>query len=246
MRRKLIAALSLLLCVVMLSGCLGVTIGSMGSGVRGEGPMVVFPVATGEFTAVNVGGAFEISYRQADTSSVTLEIQENLFELIEFNVIDGVLNIDSTGSFTIDWGNSPRLTIYAPTLEQLTLTGAVSTGEWDIITAESFLLDLSGAASATIPMAVNSLTLDISGAGSLSLNGTADVADIQSTGAASIDAGRLQTRIATVAVSGAGSVTIATSEQLSASISGAGSLHYIGNPTVSQSVSGAGSIDQIG
>ena len=248
MKNKAICAVSLLLVAAMFSGCLGVTIsgGWGGSGtMRGEGEVLTFPVETGDFTAIEIGGAFEVTYRQAATSSVTVEIQQNLFDQMNFTLAGDTLTIGSDVIFSTDWGRAPRLTIYAPTLTRVSFSGATSTIDWDTVVAERFSLNVSGASDASIPLEVGELGVNISGAGSIALHGIADVADIRTAGAADISAGNLQTRIASVSISGMGSVILACSEQLSASISGAGSLEYIGNPTVSQRVSGAGSISQI-
>ena len=247
MKTKAFAILCLLLVTAMLSGCLGVTVGSWGNSgaIRGEGEILTFPVETGEFTAIEVGGAFEVIYRQAATSSVTVEIQQNLFDQMNFTLTDGRLTVDSDVSFSVDWGRPPRLTIYAPTLTQVSFSGAVSTGEWDAIVAERFSLEVRGASDASIPLEVGELEVSVSGASSINMRGVADVADFRAAGATDISAGNLQTRIASVAITGAGSVTLACSEQLSVSITGAGSMRYIGDPTVSNSVSGAGSVTQV-
>jgi len=251
MKVKIICLISVVLAMSLLGGCLSVSIGpNIGVGshgsVRGEGEIMVFPVETGDFTSVSVGGVFEIDYRQSSVRSITVEIQENLFEHLSFSVTDGLLTVRSETIFTVDWNSTPRLTIYAPTLEQVIFSGASSTGNWDTLIAEDLSLHISGASSATIPIEANRLSVNISGAGNINLHGEADIVDFQTSGAADISAGELQTRIANISISGAGNVTIACSEELNATLSGAGSLRYIGDPFVTQRIMGVGSISQIG
>jgi hypothetical protein len=89
----------------------------------------------------------------------------------------------------------------------------------------------------------NQLDLDSTGAASIEAGGRAKSITISSTGAGKIDAGNLHAEKARVAVSGAASVEVYASDQLDVDISGVGSVSYGGNPkVVNKNVSGIGSV----
>ena len=216
----------------------------VGGTVRGTGEMVSRPIQTEDFTAINISGFYHVTYRQARSSSITVEMQENLFEYLQISVENGTLIVDSRRTFRTNGANTPRLYIDAPFLEGIRIAGAVSTGDWDTINAERFSISVAGASEMTIPMEVERLDVRIAGGASLTLSGEVDTAELSAAGAADVSAGRLQTRDADISITGAGSVTIAASDNLNVSIAGAGSVRYIGDPAVTQSILGAGSVER--
>ena len=245
MRKQIVLAIALVLMVVMLSGCVSVTLGpswshGQGSSVRGTGEIISFPVETDSFSSVRVTGHYEIIYRQAQANAVRFEIHENLIELLDVRVESGSLIISSDAFFTDN--STPRVYIYAPRLDEISIAGASRLRDWDTVTTENLSLSVVGATSGDLPLDVRQLDVVVPGAVSIRLTGSADAASISMFGAGDISAGELQTQSASVNISGAGRAVIAVANTLDVSISGAGSVRYIGDPVVTQSISGAGSV----
>jgi len=237
MKRKNFIGIFILIGVIfLLSGCI--------QGVRGSGQMVSRDFDVEDFNALDIDGSYEVTWRQGDNVSVTVEMQENLFDFLRVTVRQDTLHVDSTRNFRTSSGNRPRIYIYTPYLEMVSFSGAVSADNWDTIYGESFSLDGSGAASINMSLEVEMLEIDLSGAGDFTLSGSAYVTDISVSGAAEISADDLQTNEATIDLSGAGSVDIAVSDELSVDISGAGRVRYTGSPTIDQNISGAGRLEQ--
>ncbi len=65
-------------------------------------------------------------------------------------------------------------------------------------------------------------------------------------GAGSYNAEDLQSRIATVDISGAGSAQLWVTESLDVNLSGVGSLQYYGDADVDQNISGIGKVISLG
>ena len=235
-RKSLVGILVLVGVIILLSGCVG--------GVRGTGSMVSRDFEVDDFNALNIGGSYQITWRQSDDMSVTVEMQENLFEFLQVTVRGDTLHIDSNRSFNTSSSNRPRVYIYAPYLEMVDFSGAVSADNWDTIYGESFVLSGSGAADVNLALEVETLDIDLSGAGDFTLSGRADIVDIDLSGAAEVSADELQTSETSISLSGAGNVDIAVDDQLSVDISGAGRVRYTGDPTIEQSISGAGRLEQ--
>jgi len=229
-----IAALAVLaaLSAVLLTSCVSVNFGSGSGGVSGRGTPETFTWEVGEFTDVRVELYANIEYYSAPSDIVTLEIQPNLREHIVVEESGGVLTVRSTRSFNITGGRAPVLTISTPELSSVRLAGAGAFTAHDTITTESLTLRVDGAGSGTANIEVGRLRIDMSGAASFNLSGTADTAEFSLSGAGSIEAFGLDTRDASVDLSGVGTVRVTTSENLRISASGVGTVEYRGSPSV--------------
>ena len=228
---------------LVLSGCMTVQIGGIGGdGVRGAGDVVSQSFQTGNFTAVDIRGVYRVFYRQSGEPSVTVEMQENLFEYLQVSVNDGTLLIDSDRDFNTTDANRPRVYIYAPQLTGATFSLAVSASEWDTIYAQSFFINAEGAANINIPLEVETLDINASGAVNLQLSGNAENASINVEGAVNVSANNLQTRNASIVLTGAGNVDIACSDTLDVVLDGVGRVRYTGDPVVNQSIFGLGTV----
>ena len=245
MRAKITSVLAALLVVVSLSGCVVVSMGGNGSGVRGQGPQITHQLQPGQFERIHISGSWDVVYRHAPQPALTVIIEQNLFELLDISVEQGQLNIRPQAN--IQWGStSSRIYIYAPSLEELNFAGAGHLRDWEPLSAESFALNLSGAVSGEISgLDVDSFSANLSGAVSASLSGRADSVNIITGGAVSLQAQELQAHHAWITASGASSIDIAASYSLNVIVSGGGRVRYVGNPQVTQSVSGAGTVSQL-
>ena len=229
------------LSLLTLTGCFSVNFGGLAN-VQGTGEIVSQDIDVANFTGINVGSAFNIIYRQAETPHITVSMQENLLSYLRAETVNGILEVSFNRTVSTTAGNTPRLYVYGPYLSSVTLSGAASAQDWDTINADSFNLVASGAVSGSIDLNVEDFTLTGSGAVAISLSGNATTANLILSGACNINAADLQTIDAVVSLSGAGSADIAVSGTLDARVSGVGVITYIGNPQVTSSVTGVGSV----
>ncbi|MCL2499396.1 MAG: DUF2807 domain-containing protein [Defluviitaleaceae bacterium] len=202
---------------VLLTGC--VSVGGNVKTVRGTGSMVTHTIDAADFTAIEMDGAYNMTFRQSDVFSVTLEIQSNLYRHVEIGVERGVLTVGSDRNFSTTPANTPRLIIYAPDLNGL---------------------DVSGAVNANISLDTDRLNVGIAGAAKLTLEGSANRLNIAAAGATSVSAFDFTANAVTVNVAGAGNVDVYASETLDVTISGAGRVRYDGNPDLTRNVTGVG------
>ena len=226
-----IAALTAL-CAVLLTSCVSVNFMSGSSGVSGRGTPETFTWEVGEFTDVRVELYANIEFYSAPSDIVTLEIQPNLREHIVVEESGGVLTVRSSRSINVTGGRAPVLTISTPELRNLRLAGAGVFTAHDTIATDSLTLSFDGAGSGTAAIDVVDLRINMSGAASFNLSGSADTARFNLSGAGSIEAFGLQTREASVDLSGVGTVRVNSSENLRINASGVGTVEYRGSPTV--------------
>ena len=243
--KKILALIVLTVLLVSLNGCMIVALDGMGgNAVHGTGDKITRDFAVDSFTGVDIAGGYVIVYRQAQESSVTVHMQENLFNYLNTHVVNGELRIFSDRNFRTTSENTPRIYVYSPYLNHINVSGSATFENWDTVRASSLDVSIGGAAAGAMHLEVDSVTISLAGAASLDLTGTADTARITVAGAGEVDAGGLQTRTAWVDIAGTGNIEIAVSDNLDATISGAGTVWYVGNPQVNRSVAGIGRVQQ--
>jgi hypothetical protein len=211
----------------------------MGAGVVfGKGDPEKYEIRVGDYNKIKVEGNCNIKYYTKPSDTVTLEVQPNLREYFVTEVRDNELIIRTTKRISYKSGKAPVMTVYAPALNSLKIAGTCTFNANDRIKAESFNLELSGAGDGKVELDVNSLKVNVSGAGKFKISGKADDAEIKLSGAGELDAFALQTREASVNLSGAGAIRINSSEKLYIKASGAGTVEYKGYPSLSLDTSG--------
>ena len=174
--------------------------------------------------------------------------------------VDPFINIDTGGSFRIDWHSGPpslsitvdeNLMPYVETevrnkVLHVRTTQTIRPRHSTKLTVTSNALEgasFSGASRLTAhQLSGTKFYLETTGASEATLDGTVDELVANLTGASDLRAESLQTKTAQVSVTGAGDARIAVSDTLKVSITGAGKVEYIGNPHIERDITGAGSI----
>jgi len=247
MKKIVCMTLCVVLAVVFMTGCVILDFSNTGgSGVSGRGSMETFTFSVGEITEVKVEMLCNIVYRSAPSDTVTLKVQPNLMDYISVEESGGVLTVRPTRNLNISGtGNTPVLTVSSPSLSRVSHAGAGRFTTFDTIVNDEFSLHIAGAAEGSTVLDVQKLSINLAGAGSFELRGTADSADIRMAGAGALDALDLQTRSATINLSGVGSVKISCSDSLTIVAGGVGTVEYRGSPTLDISRGGLVTIRQV-
>ncbi|MCL2079859.1 MAG: DUF2807 domain-containing protein [Oscillospiraceae bacterium] len=243
--RSIALVLCALIMLMPLSACVSVNFSGFDT-VAGTGEPVLYEFGFGEITFLDVSIYCDIVYyselsENMPSGKVTLEIQENLMEHITLSESGGRLTVRSSKMLDT-YGHKPTLTIYAPSLDRVALSGAGDFTAHDKIEGYSFSISLAGAGSAIAEFDVKELFADISGAGEFYFSGTADKAEFNLSGAGDINALYLETQMADITLSGAGSVSVSCYEHLRLKASGVGNVRYRGSPTTEISTSGLVSV----
>ncbi len=240
MRRFITLILCLTLTVVCLTGCVAI---NFNGGVMGKGNMKSYSIKVSEINEIKAELPCDIKYYSAPSDTVTFEIQENLREYVIIEESNGVLTVRATKNFPN--GKIPILTVSTPSLSHLTLAGSGVFTAYDTIAADSFTLKLDGAGEVKAGLDVKNLDIKIDGAGDFELSGTADVADFEMSGTGILEALSLQTRKASVNLSGAGEIMINCSESLRINASGTGKVAYKGSPSIDLNKDGLVAIEKV-
>lgn len=240
---KYLAYLGLALMVAGLLSACGV------NSIVGSGNVITEERSIDGFDEIEFNFVGTLMLAQGDETTLTIEGDDNIVEMIRTTVRGDRLVIDAQSSL---WGLNLRsaidltYTITTPTLEKLDLTGAGDVYA-DGFTAEDLALEISGAGSLDFSqLRADELKIELNGAGSVDLIGAVESLQADLSGMGSLEAGDLASTTAKVDINGAGSAELWVSELLEAEISGAGSIDYYGEPEVVQKISGLGSVDGLG
>jgi len=200
---------------MFLGGCV-----SGGNNVRGTGDVVTRIMDVEDFSAIDISGSYIVVYRQAQTTALTVVMQENLFDYLQVETRGDTLQIGSRRGFDTSTANRPRLYIYAPNLTAASFSGAANATDWDTLEGEGFSLNISGAGNVGIGLDVEQLDISVSGAGDITLWGSADDININGSGALTISASDLEISGGRVDISGAGNVTLSSLTNVEVNTSG--------------------------
>lgn len=216
---------------LLLSGCVFVKIKDngiltkSGNHIAGNGITAEKNFEIGTFSCLDLGIPADVEYSKSDECTLTIRMDENLFEYLTVSVENGTLKIDSSVPFR----NFKKLeaVITSPTLERLESNGAVDFISKGTLSGEDFTMLVNGAADVDIPsldaktasfqvngagdIDVNLLdaervSLSISGAGDAVLSGKANEVKVTVNGTGDVDLTRLDYQALDKKVNGVGSV----------------------------------------
>lgn len=163
----------------------------------------------GTFNAISAFGIGDIEYVRANEPKEVLEGTKELVERTETRVDGSTLLIQQKTTSNQSFRNARlKVTIYGPTVEKVTLQGAVKFRS-STLAGSAFKLDVSGASGATVSGKVARLAL-------------------HADGAVHVDAGKLEAETVSVNASGASQVQVTASQTLAISASGASNVTYRG------------------
>jgi hypothetical protein len=170
-------------------------------------------------------------------------------------------NVDTSGSFEIEWQNgSPALRITTDENLLPYIDNDVSEDTLHLRTRDhiwpthgikiviSSPTRTGGRTRGAVKLTVKQLSgptfaLESKGASEVTLSGNIDRLLVDMTGASQLAAAGLQTKTAEISTTGAGDSEVAVSDTLNVAITGAGKVTYSGNPaTIKKQITGAGSI----
>jgi hypothetical protein len=181
-----------------------------------------------------------------DSSSIRLEIEDNLLPHIVLQVDAGRLRI----------GVDPRVRLqptvpirYHVTMRELGRITAAGEGrvEADGLRGDQLLVSSSGSGGVRLAdLRVRRLSVAVTGAGAVRTGGRVPLVDLSLAASGPFQGRELDTDEAVVSVAGSGSATLQVRRRLDANVSGSGSVLYYGSPEVTASIAGSGEVRQAG
>ncbi|GAB4317591.1 MAG: head GIN domain-containing protein [Bacteroidales bacterium] len=229
-----------ILAAIMLVSVLSVTQLAFAGWVKPSGDVKKELRDVGSFNAIDVGGAFTVTLTQGETEKVEVEADDNLLPYIVTKVRGGELEIYLDKKVK----DFSKLNVYIQCvdLEELDVSGASSLSSEGLLKFSSLGMEVNGAASVELELALEELVLEVSGAAHATLYGTAQRVDLELSGAASLKAAEFEVDEMDAEVTGAAKGKVNVITRLDAEVSGAAFLGVIGNPEIDSEVSGAATL----
>ncbi len=216
------------------------------SSVAGSGNVVVQDVPIGEIDSVMLSGLGDLTIRQGETESLTIEAEDNILPLLETKVTGGVLELSDKPNTSINSSKGIHYTLVVMNLKQVSLTGMGNIAI-DALTADALNLVLSGSGDVKMTdLQAGEVNLTLDGLGSIELTGQAESLTMKTMGSGDLKAADLKVKNASITIEGLGNATVQVSDTLEVNISGSGSLKYYGAPKITQEITGLGSIQSLG
>jgi len=225
------------LSLVLLSSC-------RFGGVRGSGNVITETRKVGDFSKIDISGAYKVNLKQDSSSSIIISADDNLLKYIKTEINGDKLRIYSKKNLR------PRgdltITIGVKSLKAIETSGAVEVSSDGKITVQDLKFDLSGETKITMDMNAANVITEGSGATHINLTGQASSHRVDLSGASKINALDFVVGDYTIETSGLSKCEINVLNSLNIHSSGASTVRYRGNPkTVNNDKSGASSVEKI-
>lgn len=215
--------------------------------IRGNGTIASKEYQLKEFKGIDISGDKSLYIKQDSTLRVRVETDENILNLLDVRVANGVLSVSVKGGYWIDPSDEIKVYVSMPLLKTLTVSGASEVeSDGRFSQNEKLSVKLSGASEGTLNFRAPDIDATVSGASTATIQGESRNVIASVSGASTLEGFDLKTENNSVEASGASTANVFASVSLKGNASGASKINYRGNPKVSQKISGAGSIKKLG
>src|SRR5262245_46959791 len=213
--------------------------------VVGEGPIITETRSVPNFTGVSSEMSGKVNFTIAPNYKVEISAQRNILDVVQTNVVNGILHIDFKNSVRVKAHNDLTINITAPAADYFRLSGDGNMDVLGDVVASNLMLRLSGSGNIAIQKTIiaDKIDAELSGSGNVSImSGSALRENLDISGSGKIDLGGVAAENGFMRISGSGDMKVTMSKLLDANITGSGSVYYHGNPIITTKISGSGRV----
>lgn len=210
--------------------------------IQGDGKVSKESTAVDSFAAVVLKCPADVYLSQNHfPRTVTVKAQRNIVDLLEFEVVDHQLIIDTKTCFRSD--EKVEVYVNSNVFEGLKINGSGDIHTLTDILGRELRIKINGSGDVTAEVKNRLLVVDINGSGDVNLSGTSKRMEVSINGSGDVNAPNMTCESTSVSVQGSGDVFVNAEKYLEASIRGSGDVRYTGFPTDTIfSVNGSGTI----
>ena len=211
--------------------------------VRGNGNVVTKTRSVGDYDKIGVGGSFDVKLVAGNEGTLTIQMDENLFDYLVTEVDGDKLSIKWKKGTNVSTRSKLLITVPFEDINSVSLAGSGDVYSEDVIKADSFKSALAGSGDLKLKVDANHVKSSIAGSGDIYLEGSTTSVKTSIAGSGDVHAYELSAKEAEISIAGSGGVKISVSDMLKARISGSGNVYYKGNPAKQDvKVSGSGNV----
>lgn len=213
-------------------------------GVRGNGNVATENRPVSEsFNAIEVSRGLDVFITQGSSESVTVEADENLLNIIETSINNGVLKV--TACQNISHAASRKIFVTAKTIQSISASSGSDVTATNQIQTDHLELGTSSGSDLNLKVQANSISARSSSGSELDLEGSVNNFSATASSGSSIDAEKLIAINSQVKASSGSGITVNTQKKLTAKASSGADVKYIGNPEILDKTDGvSGSVRQ--
>jgi hypothetical protein len=217
--------------IVLLALILFIAAALPNCGTSGSGILTTRDYSIKDFTAVDIGSAFQFELVRADDNGVRITADNNIIDRIEVVKEGNTLKINlkpfvSLGTATM------KASISMPELDALSVSGACRGTISGFSSNQSFDMSVSGASRVAGGITAGNAKLVLSGASIVDMAGAAANLTASASGASQLNLAGLTVNNAHISLSGASAGEVNCNGRLDADLSGASHFLYSGTPTM--------------
>jgi hypothetical protein len=214
--------------------------------IKGDGQVKKETRQIADFTSLSSQGAIDVEISYGNSTSVTVEADENLLPYIETSVANGRLTIQSKKNANLKSSSKMVVSISMTKINSLKLSGSGNiNGKGDFTNDSNTEISISGSGNMDLDFdRFKDLDLSISGSGNMNLKGN-DVNAINAkvSGSGNIDCSETRSNDVNAKISGSGNVKVYAQNSIDAKIAGSGNVFYKGDASkISSKVAGSGKV----
>lgn len=214
---------------------------NLGDSIEGNGNVVNEDRAVQSFHGISVENGIDVYITQTNQEKLLLIADENLLDIIETEVQDGILRIGSREN--IRKASSLKIELSYVNLDFIKISSAGDVKGNNKLTTDNIEIRLSSAGDLDLDLDANRIDCKISSSGDVNLAGTAKYFDANLSSAGDLNAFDLITEECKVRVSSAGNAKVYAAQSLDLEASSAGDIRYKGDgKIVNLKTSSAGTI----
>lgn len=214
--------------------------------VNGSGILATENRPVSGFDRLRLTGIGEVEITQGASESLEIETDDNLLPYVTSEVRGDELVIGLKPGTRLGSVKQIRFRVVVKDLEKVIIAGAGKISVASLKT-DRLAIESPGAGGLKLTgLETDHLLVDLSGAGSIEASGIVQTLDVKINGAGSFQGADLRSRDADVSITGLGSATLWTTDNLNVEISGAGSVNYYGDPKIERVIKGLGSLNNLG
>lgn len=205
----------------------------------GWGPDVEVVLNMPPFHSIVLKNDIKVNISQGDVFSVVAVGEENIIDLLELDVQNGVWDIEFERC--VD-DHDVKLFITTPDVRLLSIQGSGDIFAETFLETQDLSLRISGSGDMCLGTFAQHVDAKISGSGNIELEGNAESLDLSISGSGDFKAFPFISQRADVRISGSGDASVHVLELLEVNISGSGNVYFKGNPQLVIEISGSGEV----
>ena len=220
--KNIIKLTTVLLLVFGMSSC-------MFDGVKGDGHVVTNKrKISDDFVRINASRGLDVYITKSKNTSLEVEADENLHELIETEVREGTLYITATKN--IYSASAKKIHLSADFINEIRVSSGAEVFSENTFSSDKLVIDASSGAQADMDLRVEELQCESSSGAVIKLSGEAENFTASSTSGSNIQAYELKARSCNAKASSGADVKIMVTERFVGQASSGADIKFKGHP----------------